>query len=120
LEIVSFKPAWKAYFRRQSLFHHHHAIIISLTHFTALFIAQIRTIVVTIMVSLLKNDSSLTAEASQIVTAAAREQGESMNIPFNITIVDAHTNILSFLRMDGAKITSIDISQSKAFTSAGK
>lgn len=37
----------------------------------------------------------------------------------NIAIVDSSLHLLAFARMDGAKLTSIDIAISKAFTAAG-
>lgn len=37
----------------------------------------------------------------------------------NIAIVDASLHLLSFARMPGAKLTSIDIAINKAFTAAG-
>ena len=37
----------------------------------------------------------------------------------NIAITDSHTHLLAFTRMDGAKITSINIAMDKAFTASG-
>jgi uncharacterized protein GlcG (DUF336 family) len=37
----------------------------------------------------------------------------------SIAVVDAHTHLLSFTRMDGAKITSIDTAMNMAFAAAG-
>lgn len=37
----------------------------------------------------------------------------------NIAIVDSSLHLLAFLRMPGAKLTSIDIAINKAFTAAG-
>jgi uncharacterized protein GlcG (DUF336 family) len=37
----------------------------------------------------------------------------------NIAVVDAYTHLLAFSRMDGAKITSVNIAMDKAFTAAG-
>jgi uncharacterized protein GlcG (DUF336 family) len=42
-----------------------------------------------------------------------------MGIPMNIAITDAATHLLHFSRMDGAKITSINIAIDKAFTASG-
>ena len=39
-------------------------------------------------------------------------------MPQNITVVDEGSNILAFLRMDGAKLLSIETSRSKAITAA--
>jgi uncharacterized protein GlcG (DUF336 family) len=37
----------------------------------------------------------------------------------SIAVVDGHTHLLSFTRMDGAKITSIDTAMNMAFAAAG-
>src|ERR1700734_1152590 len=55
-------------------------------------------------------------EARRIISAAekkAREIGQ----PMNIAVADEGGNIVSHIRMDGAWIGSIDISQKKAYTS---
>lgn len=39
--------------------------------------------------------------------------------PRSIAVVDAHTHLLTFTRMDGAKITSINTAMDMAFTAAG-
>ena len=37
----------------------------------------------------------------------------------NIAVVDSTLHLLAFARMDGAKLTSVDIAINKAFTAAG-
>jgi uncharacterized protein GlcG (DUF336 family) len=43
----------------------------------------------------------------------------SLHLRRSIAVVDAHTHLLSFTRMDGAKITSINTAMDMAFTAAG-
>ena len=51
--------------------------------------------------------------------AAAEHEAREIGVPMDIAIVDEGGNLLVFERMDGAKITSIDIAINKAFTAAG-
>lgn len=62
---------------------------------------------------------NITLNAAQTATAACIRHAQSLNIPMNIAVVDSTLHLLSFTRMPGAKLTSIDISMSKAFTAAG-
>lgn len=55
-------------------------------------------------------------KAQAIVDAAIVKAGE-IGQPMNIAVVDGGGNLVSHVRMDGAWIGSIDISQKKAFTS---
>lgn len=61
----------------------------------------------------------LTLVAAQVASSACERKAQEINMPMNIAIVDASLYLLHFTRMPGAKLTSIDISQSKAFTAAG-
>ena len=56
------------------------------------------------------------ADARRVIAAAERKAGE-LGQPMNIAIADAGGNIVAHVRMDGAWIGSIDISQKKAYTS---
>lgn len=49
--------------------------------------------------------------------AAAEKKAAEIGQPMNIAVVDAGANLVAHVRMDGAWIGSIDISQKKAFTS---
>src|SRR5688572_574483 len=60
---------------------------------------------------LVLNDAKIVLEASE---AKAREIGVDMDI----AVVDDGGNLLAFVRMDNAKITSIDVAINKAFTAA--
>src|SRR6476660_7646324 len=55
-------------------------------------------------------------EARKIILAAERE-AQSQGQPMNIAVVDAGGNLVSFARMDGAWLGSIQIAQKKAWTS---
>ncbi|KAK5197088.1 hypothetical protein LTR47_001020 [Exophiala xenobiotica] len=61
----------------------------------------------------------LTHHAAKVASAACIQQAQSIGVPMNIAIVDASLYLLHFERMPGAKLTSIDIAQNKAFTAAG-
>ena len=50
---------------------------------------------------------------------AAEEKARQISVDMDIAIVDEGANLLCFHRMDGAKITSIDVAVNKAFTAAG-
>jgi uncharacterized protein GlcG (DUF336 family) len=56
------------------------------------------------------------ADARRIIAAATAE-AEKIGQPMNIAVVDEGGNLLAFERMANAWIGSIDISQSKAWTS---
>lgn len=60
----------------------------------------------------------LTHAAVTKMLAAAVAKAQSLNVPQNIWIVDDGGNPLGFIRMDGAKLLSIETSKSKAITAA--
>jgi uncharacterized protein GlcG (DUF336 family) len=62
---------------------------------------------------------ALTLEGAKLMMEAAERKACDIGVDMDIAIVDAGTNLLCFHRMDGAKITSIDVAINKAFTSAG-
>ena len=53
-----------------------------------------------------------------VLIDGAREKSREIGIPMCISIVDESGNLIAFERMDGGKVTSITISQDKAFTAA--
>jgi uncharacterized protein GlcG (DUF336 family) len=59
---------------------------------------------------------SLTLADAQRMMAAALERADAIGQAMNVTIVDATAFPLMFVRQDGAKLGSIDISQRKART----
>ena len=66
-----------------------------------------------------KDSIKLTLEGAKIILAASEAKANEIEVPMSIAIVDDGCNLLAFERMDGAKITSIDIAINKAFTAAG-
>lgn len=62
--------------------------------------------------------SRLTLEGAKRMLSAAEARAQSMGVSMDIAICDDGGNLLAFHRMDGARITSIDVAISKAFTAA--
>jgi uncharacterized protein GlcG (DUF336 family) len=58
----------------------------------------------------------LTMDKALLGIEAAIEKARKIGQPMNIAIVDAGTNLMAFMRMDGAWLGSIDIAINKAFT----
>ena len=56
------------------------------------------------------------ADARSVIAAAEKKAAE-IGQPMNIAVADEGGNLVSHVRMDGAWIGSIDISQKKAYTS---
>ena len=61
---------------------------------------------------------TLSLEAAQKIIAGAVAEAKANNWLVNIAIVDDGGNLLSFQRMDGALVGSVDVSIGKARTSA--
>lgn len=68
--------------------------------------------------SLVTGSIRLTLSGAKVILAAAQEKAREIGVPMDIAVVDDGGNLLAFERMDGAKITSIDIAINKAFTAA--
>ena len=60
----------------------------------------------------------LTQEDARIMMAAAEKKAEEIDVDMDIAITDDGGNLIMFHRMDNARVTSIDIAISKAFTAA--
>lgn len=60
--------------------------------------------------------SELTAEQVQAALKAGIAKAKELNSPSSIAVIDAGRNLVGFLRMDGALLASIEISQGKAYT----
>lgn len=60
----------------------------------------------------------ISAERAQAVIHAAAAEAEKRGWPLNIAVVDSGANLVAFLRMDGAQLASISISEHKARTAA--
>ena len=56
-------------------------------------------------------------EAHWLIEGARRE-AEAIGVPMCIAVTDESGNLIAFDRMDGGKITSINLAQDKAFTAA--
>lgn len=61
----------------------------------------------------------LTLEGAKVMLAAAEAKAAEIGVAMDIAIVDDGMNLLAFHRMDGAKLTSIDVAIGKAYTAAG-
>ena len=57
-------------------------------------------------------------EANAII-AAARAKAEEIGVPMCIAVTDESGNLIAFERMNGGKITSIDLAIDKSFAAAG-
>ncbi len=56
----------------------------------------------------------IAAERAQAVIQAASAEAAKRGWPLNIAVVDSGANLVAFLRMDGAQLASIPISEHKA------
>lgn len=63
-----------------------------------------------------RTSAVITAEAAQALTAAAAEAAAGIGVPMCIAITCPSGNLISFLRMDGAALLSVDIAINKAYT----
>lgn len=61
---------------------------------------------------------SLSYEAAQRLIKGAIKKAEELSIAVNIAVVDDGGHLISFARMDGAALLSVDIAKNKAYTSA--
>lgn len=61
----------------------------------------------------------LTLDDARTIMNAAEAKAREIEVDMDIAITDDGGNLLMFHRMDGARITSIDIAIGKAFTAAG-
>ncbi|HUI73210.1 MAG TPA: heme-binding protein [Spirochaetia bacterium] len=60
----------------------------------------------------------LTLDDARLVLVGAEEKARSIGVGMDIAVVDDGGHLLAFIRMDNAKITSIDVAIGKAFTAA--
>ena len=61
---------------------------------------------------------SIGADKAKQILAAAEAEAKKRNWKMNIAVVDTNGELVHFLRMDGAQIASVTISQGKARTAA--
>jgi len=64
------------------------------------------------------NHPKLTLEGAEAVLAAAKGHAARIKVPMNIAVVDDGGHLIAFARMDGAKLSSIDIAVNKAQAAA--
>lgn len=67
------------------------------------------------MLTLRRLDS---ADAARMIEGA-KTKAEELGVPMCIAVTDESSNLLAFMRMDGAKIPSVTIAIDKAYTAAG-
>ena len=65
-----------------------------------------------------RNSPRLTLQGARLILTAAARRAAAIGVPMDIAVVDDAGHLLAFNRMDGAKLSSIDIAISKAWTSA--
>ena len=65
-----------------------------------------------------RGHSKLTLAAAKIMLEAAERKAREMGLAMDIAVCDEGGNLLAFHRMEGAKITSIEVAIGKAFTAA--
>src|SRR5262249_42237786 len=61
---------------------------------------------------------AITTEKAKQILAAAEAEAKKRNWKMNIAVVDTNGDLINFLRMDGAQVASVNISQGKARTAA--
>src|SRR3989475_13190083 len=65
-----------------------------------------------------RNSPRLTLQGARLILAAAARRAAAIGVPMDIAVVDDGGHLLAFNRMDGAKLSSIEIAVSKAWTAA--
>lgn len=64
------------------------------------------------------NHPKITLEGAEAVLSAAKAHAARIGVPMNIAVVDDGGHLMAFARMDGAKLSSIDIAMNKAHAAA--
>ena len=67
---------------------------------------------------LTRNNIRLTLEGARSILAAAEAKARAINVPQNIAVVDDAGHLLAFARMDGAKLSSVEVALTKARAAA--
>ncbi len=65
-----------------------------------------------------RNTPRLTLEGARAILAAAEKKALTIKVPMNIAIVDGGAHLLAFIRMDGAKLSSVEVALTKARAAA--
>ena len=67
---------------------------------------------------LTRNNLRLTLEGGRLIVAAAAMKARQISVPMNIAVVDDGGHLMAFERMDGAKLSSIEVAITKAKAAA--
>ena len=67
---------------------------------------------------LTRNNVRLTLEGARAILGAAEQKARDINVPQNIAVVDDGGHLLVFARMDGVKLSSIEVALTKAVSAA--
>jgi glc operon protein GlcG len=67
---------------------------------------------------LTRNNPRLTLEGARSILTAAEIKAREISVPMNIAVVDDGGHLLAFARMDGAKLSSIEVALTKARAAA--
>lgn len=65
-----------------------------------------------------RNNAKLTLEGARAVLDAADRRAREIGVPMDIAVVDDGGHLLAFVRMDGAKLSSVEIAINKAHCAA--
>ncbi len=68
--------------------------------------------------TMLHDSFRLTLEGARAALEAAERRAREIDVPMNIAVVDDGGHLLAFVRMDGAKLSSVAIAINKAHSSA--
>jgi uncharacterized protein GlcG (DUF336 family) len=66
-----------------------------------------------------QNHIKLTLAGAEMILAGAKQHATKMGVPMDVAVVDEGGLLLAFCRMDGGKLTSVEVAINKAFTAAG-
>jgi len=70
------------------------------------------------MVQVTRNNPKLTLEGAKAVLEAAERRAREIGVPMDVAVVDDGGHLLTFSRMDGAKLSSVEIAINKAHSAA--
>jgi uncharacterized protein GlcG (DUF336 family) len=65
-----------------------------------------------------RGHTKLTLEGARVMLAGAESKARELGLAMDVAVCDEGGNLLAFHRMDGAKISSIEVAIGKAFTAA--
>lgn len=67
---------------------------------------------------LTRNNVRLTLEGARAILSAAEAKAREINVPQNIAVFDEGGHLLAFVRMDGAKLSSVEVALTKGRAAA--